>query len=317
VALAARQLAQPAYPDAVWQRERSRWAASLREAETRPGTQASRAFAQAVYGPHPYGASPTEASLARIDIADLRRFHANMVLPCRARVTLVGAVRRNEADALVRQLLAGLPQARPGSAGCPALPPVPEVQALSAPADIRLPFAAAQAQVFLGQPGISRSDPDFFALLVGNHILGGGGFGSRLTREVRETRGLSYSVFSGFSPGRHAGAFTVGLQTRPDQAQQALDVARDTLARFVAEGPTAQELQAAKDNLVGGFPLRLDSNRKLLDNVANIAWNDLPLDYLATWTQRIEALTVAEVRTAMQRALQPGRMVSVILGPAP
>jgi zinc protease len=96
-----------------------------------------------------------------------------------------------------------------------------------------------------------------------------------------------------------------------------LDVARDTLARFVAEGPTAQELQAAKDNLVGGFPLRLDSNRKLLDNVANIAWNDLPLDYLATWTQRIEALTVAEVRTAMQRALQPGRMVSVILGPAP
>ncbi len=317
VALAARQLARPAYPDAVWQRERARWSAALREAETRPGTHASRAFAQAVYGQHPYGASSTEASLARIEVADLQRFHARLVLPCRASVTLVGAVNRAQADALVRQLLAGLPQAAPGSAACPALPAVPEVQALSAPADVRLPFAAAQAQVLLGQPGISRSDPDFFALLVGNHILGGGGFGSRLTREVRETRGLSYSVFSAFSPGRHAGAFTVGLQTRPDQAQQALSVARETVARFVADGPTAEELQAAKDNLVGGFPLRLDSNRKLLDNVANIAWNDLPLDYLATWTQRIEALTQAQVRAAMQRALQPQRMVSVVVGPSP
>ena len=116
-------------------------------------------------------------------------------------------------------------------------------------------------------------------------MLGGGGLVSRLTEQVREKRGLAYSVSSGFSPGLHAGAFRIGFQTRPDQAEAAVQVARDVLARFVAEGPTAAELQAAKDNLIGGFPLLLDSNRKLLGNVANIAWNDLPLDYLETWTR--------------------------------
>lgn len=134
--------------------------------------------------------------------------------------------------------------------------------------------------------------------------------------EVREKRGLTYGVSSDFSPGRHAGAFTVGLQTRADQANAAMAVARETLARFVAEGPTDEELKAAKDNLVGGFALRLDSNRKLLGNVANIAWNGLPLDYLDTWTQRVQAVTTAQIRAAFARMLQPERMVTVVVGGA-
>jgi zinc protease len=124
-------------------------------------------------------------------------------------------------------------------------------------------------------------------------------------------------VGSGFSPGLNAGAFVVGLQTRPDQAAQALQVTQDVLARFVAEGPTEAELRAAKDNLIGGFALRIDSNRKLLANVVNIAWNDLPLDYLEHWTDRVEALTVADIRAAFQRKLQPGRMASVVVGGQP
>jgi zinc protease len=144
--------------------------------------------------------------------------------------------------------------------------------------------------------------------------LGGGGFTSRLTEEVREKRGLTYSVYSYFAPGLHAGAFTVGLQTRPDQAQQALNLVHEVLRKFVQEGPTETELQAAKDNLIGGFALRLDSNRKLLDNVANIAWNGLPLDYLDTWTQQVQKLTVADIREAFARTVQPERMVTVVLG---
>lgn len=140
---------------------------------------------------------------------------------------------------------------------------------------------------------------------------------SRLTHEVREKRGLSYSVYSYFSPALHAGAFTVGLQTRPDQANQALDVARDVLARFVTDGPTEAELKAAKDHLMGGFALRIDSNRKLLDNVANIAWNQLPLDYLDTWTQQVDKLTTAQIRAAFQRKLQPQSMATVVLGGTP
>jgi zinc protease len=169
----------------------------------------------------------------------------------------------------------------------------------------------------IGQPGYKRNDPDFFALTVGNYILGGGGSVSRLTQEVREKRGLSYSVFSYFSPGRHAGAFTLGLQTRPDQAAQAVEVAQQVLARFVADGPTAAELKAAKDNLIGGFPLLIDSNRKLLGNLSNISWNDLPLDYLDGWTDRIASVSAAEVRAAFARKLQPDRMLTVILGATP
>jgi zinc protease len=134
---------------------------------------------------------------------------------------------------------------------------------------------------------------------------------------VREKRGLSYSVYSYFSPGLHAGAFTVGLQTRPDQASQAVTVAKDVVQAFVREGPTEAELQAAKSNLVGGFALRIDSNRKLLDNVANIAWNRLPLNYLDTWTQQVERVSVEGIRQAMARVLQPDRMVTVVVGAQP
>jgi zinc protease len=127
---------------------------------------------------------------------------------------------------------------------------------------------------------------------------------------------LSYSVSSYFSPALHAGAFTLGLQTRPDQADQALQVAREVLARFVADGPTELELQAAKANLMGGFALRIDSNRKLLDNVANIAWNQLPLTYLDTWTQEVDKVTASDIRGAFQQKLQAQKMAIVVLGGA-
>ena len=309
--LAARQLGQPAFPDAVWQSERERLKASLREANTRPATLAARAYSRAVYGNHPYGQELSETTLAAMGVADMQARQRSL-LPCRARVTLVGAVTRPQADALVRTLLARLPAAPAG--GCPPLPPVPEVAALTQPTEQRIAFDSAQAHVLFGQPGFARADPDFFALTVGNYVLGGGGFVSRLTAEVREKRGLTYSVYSYFSPGLHAGAFTVGLQTRPDQADAALQLARDVVARFVAEGPTEAELRAAKDNLVGGFALRIDTNRKLLDNVANIAAHRLPLDYLDTWTQQVEQVTVAQVRAAFARKLQPARMATVVLG---
>ncbi|MEQ1660189.1 MAG: insulinase family protein, partial [Hylemonella sp.] len=203
------------------------------------------------------------------------------------------------------------------AAACEALPPVAEVQPLSAAVEKHIPFDSAQAHVLIGQPGFKRDDPDFFTLTVGNYILGGGGFVSRLTEEVREKRGLSYSVYSYFAPGLHAGAFTIGLQTRPDQAAQAVQVAREVLRRFVADGPTQAELKAAKDNLVGGFALRIDNNRKLLDNVANIAAHGLPLDYLDTWTQQVAKVTVADIRAAFARKLQPDRMVTVVVGGQP
>ena len=129
-------------------------------------------------------------------------------------------------------------------------------------------------------PALRRGDPDFFPLVVGNYVLGGGGFVSRLTSEVREKRGLSYSVYSYFSPMAQPGPFVVGLQTQKSQTDEALKVVRATLERFVREGPTAAELAAARQNLVGGFALRIDSNGKILENLATIGWYRMPLDYL-------------------------------------
>ncbi|MEJ5150217.1 M16 family metallopeptidase [Comamonas sp. MYb396] len=313
--LAARQMAQPSYDDAVWQRERERWNAAIKEGNTRPAVVAGRAFNQAVFGSHPYGQRATEETLARISPAVMQQYLSRSVDACRAKVTLVGALDKAQADALVKRLLAQVP-ATP-KAQCAAPAQVPAVQPLAKADDIQIAFDSAQAQVLLGQPGIPRADPDFLAVLVGNHILGGGGFASRLMEEVREKRGLVYGVYSSFNPGLDAGAFQIGLQTRPDQAAEALKVTREVLSDFIAKGPTAEELRDAKDNLIGGFALRVDSNAKLLGNVTNIAWNGLPLDYLDHWTDRVEALSADDVRKAMARMVQPDKQVTVVLGAKP
>ena len=319
VDLAARLIAEPAFPANLWQRNRERSVAAIKEANTRPGTIAGRAFARAVYGAHPYGAEVTEASLARISVDDMKALHASSVAACRAVVSIVGAQTRAQADALVGQLLGKVKPLASMSAlkaDCTPWAAVPEVAPITAAKEEKIPFDSAQAHVLIGQPGFKRDDPDFFALTVGNYILGGGGFVSRLYAEVREKRGLSYSVYSYFSPGLHAGAFTIGLQTRPDQAAQAVQVSRDVLTRFLNEGPTDAELKAAKDNLIGGFALRIDSNAKLLDNIANIGWNKLKLDYLDTWTQAVDKITLADIKAAFNRKLRADAMVTVVVGGA-
>ena len=160
----------------------------------------------------------------------------------------------------------------------------------------------------------ARMGPGYFPLLVGNHVLGGGGFVSRLTQEVREKRGFAYSVYSFLAPQQVTGPFQIGLQTRGGQTEEALGVVRATLAAFLAEGPSAEELQAARDNIINGFGLRLDSNAKLLDHVAMIGFYRLPLDWLDTYPRQVEAVTVDAVRDAWQRRIRPEQLVTVIAG---
>lgn len=310
-ALAARQLGEPALDPAVWTGERARFVAELREADTRPATLASNDFMRAIYGSHPYGQITTPETLARIEAADLRAAHARGFAPCHARISIVGALDRAQADALATQLLSRL-----DARACPALPALPAVQPLNRARDIAVPLASAQAHVRVGQPGIARSDADYFPLLVGNYVLGGGGFVSRLMEEVRQKRGLSYSVYSYFQPLRQSGPFVIGLQTRPDQAAQAVAVVHQVVADLVARGPSAEELDAAKKALIAGLPLRIDSNRKLLDNIAAMAWYDLPADYLDTWAARVQAVTLEQVKASMARVLKPEAMVTVVVGGA-
>jgi zinc protease len=133
-------------------------------------------------------------------------------------------------------------------------------------------------------------------------------------REVRDQRGYAYSTYSQFAPMAQAGPFVLGLQTKTEQVDDALKVARDTLRLFVADGPSAAELEQARANLVGGFPLRIDSNRKILDYLAMIGFYRLPLDYLDTWTARVEAVDVAAVKRAFSARIDPDRLVTVVVG---
>ena len=187
VALAARQIGQASFPPDVWRRERERIVAAIKEANTKPGTIAGRAYGKDVYGTHPYGFEATEETLARVDVADMRRFYARHVAPCRAKLSIVGALDRAQADRIAAALLARLP----GGGECQPLPAVPQVSALKAAKVDRIPFTSAQAHVLIGQPGYPRSDPDHFALTLGNYALGGGGFVPRPTEQVGEKRGLA------------------------------------------------------------------------------------------------------------------------------
>lgn len=310
VALAARVIGMPSFPEHVLKRDQERMVAAFRESLTQPAPAAMRAFYERVYSGHPYGWQAQEGSIRAVSVDDLKVFHARYVLPCRARVAIVGDVTREQANDIAVQLLSYLPQ----GTDCPALAEVAEVPPLKEALHEDISFKAAQAQIYIGQPGIKRSDPDFITLVVANHILGGSGFSSRLMQEVREKRGLTYGISSAFSPGAQAGAFSINVKTRPDQADEALEVSMAVLKDFVENGPTKEELIAAKANLLGGFPLMFDSNKKLLAQVANIARNDLPLDYLDQWPEMVEVVTAEQIKAAMQRVIQPDRLVIVVLG---
>ena len=203
------------------------------------------------------------------------------------------------------------------SAGLPKTTMPPALPAVSYPASAseqRIAHPATQAHILLGYPGIKRGDVDFFPLYVGNYILGGGGFVSRLTEEVREKRGLVYSVYSYFMPTAEIGQFQVGLQTKREQADEALKLVRETLNKFVAGGVTEEELKAAKQNIVGGFPMRIDSNAKILDYLAMIGFYKLPLTYLDTFNDEVSKVTTAQIKEAFNRRIKTDKMVTVIVG---
>jgi zinc protease len=305
----ARILQHPEFPPEVLEREKTRIIGAIKEADTKPETIVGKNFNALVYGNHPYGLrgsgeAGTVAAITRDDLVDFYRRHYTAD---QAVVAIIGNLSRSEAEALADKLTADLPRS-----GSPAV--IPEVPSL-AHAEIRaIPHPASQSHLLIGMPGIKRGDPDYFPLFIGNYILGGGGLISRIPLEVREKRGLAYSAYSYFSPMQERGPFVIGLQTRKDQAGEALAVVRTTLKDFLAKGPTADELKKAKQNIIGGFPLRIDSNRKILDYLGVIGFYRLPLTYLDDFVPNVEKVTLADIRRAFALRVDPERMVTVVVG---
>jgi zinc protease len=306
----ARLLAQPEFRADVLEREKVRVVGALKEADTQPDTIASRTFNRLLYPTHPYGlrSAGEVDTVARLEREDIVAFHRNHYVAERAVVAITGDVSREEAAAIAESLTSGMPK---GDSAAAQLPPVPE------PADGRVqwvPHHATQSHILSGLTGIRRGDPDYFPLFVGNHVLGGGGFVSRITEEVRTKRGLAYSAYSYFSPMLREGPFVVGMQTKAEQARDALEVLRKTLADFVSTGPTAKELALAKKNIIGGFPLRIDSNRKIHEYIAFIGFYRLPLTYLDDFVKNVERVTVEDVRAAFQRKVPLDKLTTVVVG---
>jgi zinc protease len=306
LALLHDMLTRPTFPQAVLERERTRAIAGLREAQTQPGAILGRRFTQLTYGTHPYGYVDTVATLQRLRRDDLVAFHRKYYTARSAVVTLVGDLSRTEAERIAQTLTADLPAGG-------ALPPLPD-PAVPRGVTERIPHDAAQAHIAIGMPALKRGDEDFFPLVVGNYALGGGGFASRLMKEIRDKRGLAYGAYSYFNPQRSLGLFQLGVQTRAEKADETVQVAMDTLDAFLREGPTEDELQAAKDNLINGFALRLDSNGKILGQVAVIGYYGLPLDYLDHYAERVAAVTTTQVREAFARHVQKDHLVTVVVG---
>lgn len=308
VSLLARTLAQPSFPAELLARDQARTIAQVKEAQTKAEDIASKAFMASLYGAHPYARQATEESINAITREDLVSFHRNHYVANRAVIAMIGDLTRAQADQIAQRLTQQLPQGA-------ALPALPEVVIGSA-SEQRIAHPASQSHILIGMPALVRGDPDFFALTVGNYILGGGGFVSRLTNEVREKRALTYSVYSYFSPLAQQGPFQIGLQTKQEQTDEALGIVRQTLATYLQNGPTTAELKAAKDNLVGGFALRIDNNRKILDNLAVIAYYKLPLDYLDTWTANVSKVTVAQIHDAFKRKIALDKLTTIVVGDA-
>ena len=303
-------LQSPSFPQPAFDRERARVIAGLKEADTKPEVIASKAFYATLYGEHPYGlpGAGDTTSVAAITRDQLLDFYRSHYVADRAVIAIMGDVTREQADRIARQLTDGLSRTAGSNVALPGVSPITKAT------EKRITHPATQSHILMGAPGIRRDDPDYFPLFVGNYILGGGGFVSRFTEEVRSKRGLAYSVYSTFNPIRYEGPFQIGLQTKKDQASEALEVVRVTLKEFVANGPTEKELKAAKQNIIGGFPLRVDSNKKIHEYLAVIGFYGLPLDYLNEFPKKVQAVTVDDVKTAFRKRVNPDSLVTVVVG---
>ncbi len=302
-------ISEPTFPKESLERERNRMLIALQGKKQSPGAIAGETFFAALYGDHPYAneASGTEESVKQIKRKHLVEHHERYYVGRNAVIAIVGAVDRKQADKLAETLLGQLPAGKAATS-------IPEVKSLSQAEVVKKAFPSSQTHLLVGQPAIKRGDDDTFALYVGNHILGGSGLVSRLSEEVREKRGLSYSTYSYFSPMRQRGPFQLSLQTRNDQAEEALKVLKQTLTEFMQNGPSEEELIAAKKNITGGFALNLDSNSKIVENLAMIGFYGLPLDYLDTYTDKVDAVTIEQIKDAFKRHVQPDKMVTVMVG---
>lgn len=305
----AKVLLAPEFPEKDFERERKRMLIGLEQQKQSPRAIAGKEFYRALYGDHPYASPPdgTEEGLNSITVSDMKKFYKRYYVAKNSTVAIVGDLNRKDAEQLAEQLVSKLPAGKPAAK-------LPEVKKLDVGRRIHIPYPSSQTHILIGQPGMSRGDADYFALYIGNHALGGGGLVSRLSEEIREKRGLSYSVYSYFTPMAEPGPFTMGMQTRNEQTEEGLTVLFDVLRAYIRDGMTVEELENSKKNITGGFALRIDSNKKIVGYLSMIGFYHLPLDYLDKFISRIESVKLEDIHKAFRTRINSERMITVTVG---
>lgn len=263
---------------------------------------------KALYVQHPYAHAPLGSvqNIQRLQPRDIKNFYRQYYVASNAVMSIVGNITeqraREIAEIAARQIPAGKP--------APALPLAQDASG----AILKVAHSSTQVHLFIGQIGITPTDPAYFPLIVGNQILGGGALISRLGEELRLKRGLTYSVSSHFYPLAARGPFIIKLQTHHRQAEQACQLVQKVISQFVTNGPTTDELNAAKQKLLGNFPIQFDSNEEIVDQLLEIGFYHLPLDYFNRYQDKINAVTAEQVTAAFQRHINPAALTTVIVG---
>ncbi|WP_213878427.1 pitrilysin family protein [Pseudomonas sp. dw_358] len=307
--LFAQVLGQPTFPASSLIRIKNQLQAGFEYQKQSPGALAGEALYKRLYGEHPY-AHPSDGnaqSIAALTQAQLRAFHQRAYASGNAVIALVGDLTREQAQAVAEQISSALPKG-------------PELPAMPQPTDPKpglthIDFPSKQTQMLLAELGVDRADPDYPALAMGNQILGGGAFGTRLMSEVREKRGLTYGIYSGFTPMQVRGPFLISLQTRAELGEGTLKLVQDVLRDYLKSGPTQQELDAAKRQLAGSFPLSTASNAGIVGQLGMIGFYHLPLTWLEDFMQQSQALTTEQVRAALNKHLDADKLVIITAGP--
>ena len=299
----------PDFPDEAFENEKQQQLMAVEQVDESPDDVASLNFFKTLYQEHPYahpvnGTIPTLSDITKKQVVE---FYKHYYVANNALLVMVGALDNKQAHQLAEQLTQDLPQGK--SAGT-----IPKANQLSNAEQINIPFPSSQTVVRLGQVGIDHHNPNYFPLIVGNYILGGGALVSRLAVEVREKRGLTYGVDSQFVPMPGEGPFIISLSTKNDQATNALDITHNTLSRFISNGPSKEELDSAKKYLTGSFPLSLASNRNIAGLLLRMAFYHLPDNYLDTYVQRINAVTHDEIKQAFKEQVNPDKLLLVTVG---
>lgn len=304
-----RILSQPNFPENAFQQKKNQQLLLIKQREESGDYIADKTFYQTLYQNHPY-AHPIDGTIhtvEKIQLQDVKHFYQKYFVAKNAVLVLVGAINPAQAKKIAEEITLHLPVGKKAIS-------IPEAKSLNEEMNIEVPMHLTQAVLRMGQTGINQHDKDYFPLLVGNYILGGGSLVSQLALEVREKRGLTYGVYSQFVPLRGQGPFLISLSTKKEQSHEAEQLIRDTLTNFIQKGPSVAELNAAKQYLKGSFPQSIASNQNMAHVLLKIAFYELPHDYLETYLQNIEAVTAKDIQIAFKQHLNPEHLLSVQVG---